>query len=200
MALDKTKLIQLMNEGLEMEYASQIQYLTQAAITAGPYAEGLMARFKEIASDEMEHAEILRNRIAALGGIPTTKVGEIQIHKDSLQAVKINLRYERETVAFYRKLLNLIPHDEVILYEAIETSFKTVRSMWRSWSDSSLARLGTRPERSAKVFATHHGGLANRCGERWRRVEGSMLRFTSNNSKMLPIPQSFLEISRSVSP
>ena len=120
MALDKGKIIKLMNEGLAMEYASQIQYLTQAAITTGPYADGLMARFAEIASDEMEHAKILRTRIAALGGVPTTKVGEIQIHKDSMQAVKINLRYERDTVAFYRKLLNLIPHDEVILYEAIE--------------------------------------------------------------------------------
>ncbi|OGX28839.1 MAG: hypothetical protein A3B78_02650 [Omnitrophica WOR_2 bacterium RIFCSPHIGHO2_02_FULL_67_20] len=120
MALDKGKIIKLMNEGLAMEYASQIQYLTQAAITTGPYADGLMARFAEIASDEMEHAKILRTRIAALGGVPTTKVGEIQIHKDSMQAVKINLRYERDTVDFYRKLLNLIPHDEVILYEAIE--------------------------------------------------------------------------------
>ena len=120
MALDNTKLIKLMNEGLEMEYASYIQYVTQAAMTTGPYAEGLIARFEEIASDEAEHAKILRGRIAALGGMPTTKVGEIQVHKDSMQAVKINLRYERDTVAFYRKLLNLIPHDEVILYEAIE--------------------------------------------------------------------------------
>ena len=120
MALDKTKIIQLMNEGLEMEYASYIQYVTQAAITTGPYAEGLIARFEEIASDEAEHAKILRQRIAALGGVPTTKVGEIRIHKDSLQAVKINLKYERDTVEFYRKILNLISHDEVILYEAIE--------------------------------------------------------------------------------
>ena len=120
MALDKTKLIKLMNEGLEMEYASYIQYVTQAAITIGPYAEGLIARFEEIASDEAEHAKILRQRIAALGGVPTTTVGEIQVHKDSMQALKINLKYERDTVEFYRKLLNLIPHDEVILYEAIE--------------------------------------------------------------------------------
>ncbi len=120
MAIDKAKIIQLMNEGLEMEYASYIQYVTQAAITTGAYAEGLIARFEEIASDEAEHAKILRSRIAALGGTPTTKVGEIKVHKDSMQAVKINLRYERDTVEFYRKLLNLIPHDEVILYEAIE--------------------------------------------------------------------------------
>ena len=120
MTFDKTKIIQLMNEGLTMEYASYIQYVTQAAITTGSYAEGLIARFEEIASDEAEHAKILRGRIAALGGVPTIKVGEIQIHKDSLQAVKINLKYERDTVTFYRKLLNLIPHDEVILYEAIE--------------------------------------------------------------------------------
>ena len=120
MSLDNGKLIKLMNEGLEMEYASQIQYLTQAAITSGPYAEGLIARFEEIASDEAEHAKILRARIVALRGTPTIKVGTIQLHKDSLQAVKINLKYERATVDFYRKLLNLIPHDEVILYEAIE--------------------------------------------------------------------------------
>ena len=120
MTFDKMKILQLMNEGLEMEYASQIQYLTQSAITSGPYAEGLIARFEEIASDEGMHAKLLRQRIVALGGQPTTKVGEIQVHKDSLQAVKINLKYERETVDFYRKILNLIPHDEVILYEAIE--------------------------------------------------------------------------------
>jgi len=120
MTLEKEKIIALMNEGLEMEYASHIQYVTQAAMTTGPYAEGLIARFEEIASDEAEHAKILRARIAALGGVPTTKVGQIQVHKDSLQAVKINLKYERDTVTFYRKLLNLIPHDEVILYEAVE--------------------------------------------------------------------------------
>ena len=120
MALDHRRVLQMMNEGLAMEYASQIQYLTQAAMTTGPYAEGLIARFKEIASDEAEHAQILRTRIAALAGTPTTKVGEIQIHQDSLKAIKINLRYEKETVVFYQKLLNLIPHDEVILYEAIE--------------------------------------------------------------------------------
>jgi len=120
MALDKGKVLHLMNAGLEMEYASHIQYVTQAAVTTGPYAEGLIARFEEIAADEAEHAKILRVRIAALGGVPTTKVGPIEVHKDSLQAVKLNLKYERETVEFYRKLLNLIPHDEAILYEAIE--------------------------------------------------------------------------------
>ena len=120
MSLDKTKLIKLMNEGLGMEYASYIQYLTQASITKGPYAEALITRLEEIASDEGEHAKILRSRIVALGGVPTSKVGPIQVHPDSMQAVKINLKYEVDTVEFYRKLLNLIPHDEVILYEAIE--------------------------------------------------------------------------------
>ncbi len=120
MRVDTKKLIALLNEGLEMEYASQIQYLTQAAITRGPYAEGLIARFEEIAADEAEHAKILRQRIAAIGGTPTTKVGEIQVHPDSLKAVQINLKYERDTVDFYRKIFNQIPPDDPILYEAIE--------------------------------------------------------------------------------
>ena len=120
MALDTPKILKMLNEGLEMEYASYIQYVTQAAITKGPYAEALSARFEEIAGDEAEHAKIIRQRVVALGGVPPTKVGEIQVHKDSLQAVKINLKYERDTVKFYQQLLNQIPHDEVILYEAVE--------------------------------------------------------------------------------
>jgi len=120
MSMNIKKIVELLNEGLEMEYASYIQYVTQAAITRGPYAEGLIARFEEIAGDEAEHAKIIRQRIAALGGTPTTKVGEIQIHKDSLKSVEINLKYEKDTVAFYQRLLNLIPPDEPILYEAIE--------------------------------------------------------------------------------
>ena len=120
MAMDTKKILDLLNEGLEMEYASYIQYVTQAAITKGPYAAGLIAQFEEIAQDEAEHARVIRKRIAALGGSPTTKVGKIKIHKDSLKAVAINLRYERDTVLFYQKLLNLLPPDEPILYEAIE--------------------------------------------------------------------------------
>ena len=120
MGPETKKLLALLNEGLAMEYASYIQYVTQAAITKGPYAEALMTRFEEIASDEAEHAKIIRRRIVALGGTPTTKVGEIQVHPDSLKAVQINLKYEKDTVEFYRKILNLIPSDHPILYEAIE--------------------------------------------------------------------------------
>lgn len=120
MVPDAKRLIALLNEGLEMEYASQIQYLTQAAITKGPYADALIARFEEIASDEAEHAKIIRQRIVALGGTPTTTVSEIQVHPDSLKAVQINLKYEKDTVVFYRKILNLIPSDHPILYEAVE--------------------------------------------------------------------------------
>ena len=118
--MDAKKLIALLNEGLEMEYASYIQYITQAAITKGPYAEALIARFEEIASDEAEHAKIIRQRVVALGGTPTTKVGKIQVHPDSLKAVQINLKYEKDTVEFYRKIFNQIPPDDPILYEAIE--------------------------------------------------------------------------------
>ena len=45
----------------------------------------------------------------------TLKVCEV-----TLKAVEINLKYEKETVTFYQKLLNLISPDEPILYEAIE--------------------------------------------------------------------------------
>ncbi len=71
MVPETKKLLTPLNEGLEMECASQIQYLTQAAITKGSYAERLIGRFKEIAGDEAEHADILPDDHPSLAEKPT---------------------------------------------------------------------------------------------------------------------------------
>jgi len=52
----------------------------------GPYAEAVSNRLKEIAADESEHAEKLRDRITALGGEPTMETA-----KEELIAV-VNLK------------------------------------------------------------------------------------------------------------
>ena len=52
MAEIKNELIVLLNRALEMEHASRIQYLAHAEQIKGVDAEPLIARLKEIASDE----------------------------------------------------------------------------------------------------------------------------------------------------
>ena len=68
--MDDAKILQSLNRMLSQEHACAIRYATHAAIVAGPYSETVTARLKEIANDELLHAEKLRDRILALGGTP----------------------------------------------------------------------------------------------------------------------------------
>ena len=64
--LTNSQLIEGLNRVLEQEHACAIRYNTHAAMVRGPYAEAVAARLREIAHDEIRHAEMLRERIIAL--------------------------------------------------------------------------------------------------------------------------------------
>lgn len=72
--MDKENIVKALNSALAQEHACQIRYRTHAALTWGPYAETVESRLKEISEDEKEHGDTLRDRITALGGIPTMDV------------------------------------------------------------------------------------------------------------------------------
>jgi len=61
---------------LAQEHGCYVRYKTHAAVITGPYAEAVANRLKEIAGDKSEHAEKLRDRIAALGGTPTMETAK----------------------------------------------------------------------------------------------------------------------------
>ena len=63
MAEIKGELIVMLNQALEMEHAARIQYLAHAELIKGVDAEPIIARLKEIASDEGKHEGIFRDLI-----------------------------------------------------------------------------------------------------------------------------------------
>jgi len=120
--MEKEKVLKILNEALAQEHACQIRYRTHAAVISGPYAEAVEARLKEIAEDEKEHADTLRDRITALGGMPTMEVAKEDLipAKTLKEILDVNINEEKKAIALYRSLLKIVEHDEVILYEAIE--------------------------------------------------------------------------------
>jgi bacterioferritin (cytochrome b1) len=48
-------------------------------VISGPYAETVANRLKEIAKDEQEHADKLRDRITALGGVPMLDIAKEEL-------------------------------------------------------------------------------------------------------------------------
>ncbi len=99
--MDKQELIKRLNEDLAGELAAIIQYLTYAAKTTGPYRPQLVQFFLAEIADEQQHAQFLANKIAALGGEPTTQprvVASARTNREMLQAI---LEAEQRAVADY---------------------------------------------------------------------------------------------------
>lgn len=70
--MDKQMLIRALNEDLAGELQAIIQYLTYSARVTGPWRPQLVQFMQAEIADEMLHAQFLADKIAALGGEPTT--------------------------------------------------------------------------------------------------------------------------------
>jgi len=68
----KDELIEKLNHDLADELGAIIQYIIYAARATGPYRPQLSQFFLAEVADEQAHAQYLANKIAALGGTPTT--------------------------------------------------------------------------------------------------------------------------------
>lgn len=99
--MDKQTLINALNDDLAGELQAIIQYLTYSAKVTGPWRPQLVQFMQSEIQDEMLHAQFLADKVAALGGTPTTQphpVPEARTAREMLQAI---LEAEKKAVAGY---------------------------------------------------------------------------------------------------
>lgn len=99
--MEKQELIDKLNEDLAGELSAMIQYITYAAKVTGPYRPQLQNFFLSEVTDEQGHAQLLADKIVALGGEPTTKprpVAEAKTDREMLEAV---LEAEKRAIKDY---------------------------------------------------------------------------------------------------
>jgi len=101
--MEKEKLIQGLNEDLAHEYQAIIQYTTYAAMVSGIHRQELKELFLAEIQDELRHAQLLSDKIAALGGKPTTVPAPVPEAEDARAMLEAILKAEAETVARYVK-------------------------------------------------------------------------------------------------
>jgi bacterioferritin len=70
--VDRQTLIDGLNHDLAGEYQAIVMYICYSAKLTGPYRRDLRALFQAEIPDEQGHAQFLADKIAALGGEPTT--------------------------------------------------------------------------------------------------------------------------------
>ena len=119
--MDRKKVVKLLNQALTLELATYIRYSTQAAVLTGPYAVTIGDKLKQMAEEELRHADLLRDRLVALGERPTTEVADVDVGNKLKKMLEIDINVERKAVEIYKQLMRLVPKDEsIVLYETVE--------------------------------------------------------------------------------
>lgn len=102
MANDSMKaLLEGMNEDLAHEYAAVIQYRTYASAVTGPYRQELREFFSAEVPDELGHAQLLADKIVALGGRLTVQPAEVKYTEDPREMLANSLADEEATLVRY---------------------------------------------------------------------------------------------------
>jgi bacterioferritin len=76
-AADRQALIDGLNHDLAGEYQAVVMYTHYSAKLTGPYRRDLRVFFQAEIADEQGHAQFLADKVAALGGEPTTRARQV---------------------------------------------------------------------------------------------------------------------------
>ena len=105
--MDEPKVLDALNEALELQQRSLLQFTLASGSMFGLEVQSLIGKLWEFAESELQDARLIVEKITALGGDPTTRVGELRWHSDPHDAVDNLIEHEDETIA---ALHAVIPH------------------------------------------------------------------------------------------
>jgi bacterioferritin len=95
------ELIEGLNEDLRGEFQAVIMYRLYASMVQGPYRQELRAFFANEIPEELNHAQILADKISALGATPAAEPSPVRVVQDAKQMLEMALQAEVETIDRY---------------------------------------------------------------------------------------------------
>lgn len=97
----KKRLLEGLNEDLQGEFQAIIMYRLYASMVPGPYRQELRTFFANEIPEELGHAQILADKIAALGGTPSATPAPVTVVSDAKAMLEAALKAEVETIDRY---------------------------------------------------------------------------------------------------
>ena len=94
-------LIRGLNEDLRGEFQAVIMYRLYASMVQGPYRQELRSFFASEIPEELAHAQILADKISALGGTPAAEPAPVKVVAEAKQMLEAALTAETETIQRY---------------------------------------------------------------------------------------------------
>ncbi len=131
------RLLDVLNRSIARELQVSTQYMWHHVMAVGLPSPAIKEIFKQIAIQEMRHAESFAERLDQLGGVPTTQPWPIQVGGDLRKMIQDDLKAEEEAVTLYREGIKIaVEADDPVtrhLFEDIlaqeEEHFKTFHDM-----------------------------------------------------------------------
>lgn len=101
--MTRKELIRRLNEDLAGEFQAVLMYTTYAASVTGPHRPMLKQFFVAEVPEELAHAQFLADKIASLGGTPTTEPRPVPVATDARKMLQNVLAAEKKAIADYKK-------------------------------------------------------------------------------------------------
>jgi bacterioferritin len=96
-------LLKGLNHDLAGEYQAILMYTCYSAKLTGPYRRELRALFQAEIVDEQSHAQFLADKIASLGGEPTTEARAVPHADRPREMLECALAAEKQAIADYHE-------------------------------------------------------------------------------------------------
>ena len=77
--MDTDKVLEQLNVGLELQLRSLLQFTQASGSMFGLEVQGVAEKMWTFAQHELEDTRLIVEKITALGGDPTTKIGELEV-------------------------------------------------------------------------------------------------------------------------
>jgi bacterioferritin len=123
--MEKNKnVIDELNKALSLEWAGNIQYLQHSFLVHGLHREVYKSFFAKRSAECRDHAALLGEKIAALGGRPTVEPAAIRQAWEIEEMLQQDLELETEAVSAYNDALE-VAKDDVALRHMLETLIET---------------------------------------------------------------------------
>ena len=105
--MDTKKVLKQLNVALELQLRSLLQFTQASGSMFGLEAQGVAEKLWSFAQDELADTRLLVEKITALGGDPTTKVGALNWQPDPAKVLDHLIKTEDEVT---EALHAVIPH------------------------------------------------------------------------------------------
>jgi bacterioferritin len=99
------ELLDLLNKAIARELQVSIQYMWQHVLWKGVKGFAVKDELKSIAITEMKHAEAIAERLAYLGGTPTTKPDPIFVGETLKEMIEKDKKDEEGAISLYKQLI-----------------------------------------------------------------------------------------------